>query len=70
MTDSEPKDQRVPVSMSRSELDALDIWRRAQDDLPGRSEAIRRMMAMADIVQRAAGIQQWEHPGFRAIQST
>ncbi|TCZ65563.1 hypothetical protein EXY23_05180 [Roseicella aquatilis] len=43
--DTEPKDQRVPVMMSVSEVRTVDAWRRSQDDLPSRSEAIRRLVA-------------------------
>jgi len=49
MTDSdpnEPKDQRVPVMMSASELKEIDDWRRRQDELPSRSEAVRRLIAL------------------------
>lgn len=41
---AELKDQRVPVMMSGSELKALDTWRREQEDLPSRGEAIRRLI--------------------------
>jgi hypothetical protein len=34
---------RVQPDMAKQ----LDDWRRKQDDLPGRPEAIRRLMAMA-----------------------
>ena len=40
------KDQRVPIMMSSDEIHAIDAWRRKQDDLPSRSEAIRRMIAI------------------------
>jgi hypothetical protein len=40
------KDQRVPVMMSADDVDAIDVWRRIQDDLPTRSEAIRRLVAL------------------------
>ena len=42
--DAEPKDQRVPVMMSVSEVRAVDAWRRKLEDLPSRSEAIRRLV--------------------------
>jgi hypothetical protein len=42
--ESELKDQRVPVMMSESEVKNLDAWRRVQDDLPSRGEAIRRLI--------------------------
>jgi hypothetical protein len=37
------KDQRIPVIMSTVEVHTIDAWRRKQDDLPSRSEAIRRL---------------------------
>jgi hypothetical protein len=42
----ELKDQRVPVMMSGNDVDAIDAWRRIQDDVPSRSEAIRRLIAV------------------------
>jgi hypothetical protein len=42
----ELKDQRVPVMMSFSDLVALDAWRRQQEDLPSRGEAIRRLIGL------------------------
>ena len=44
MSDDEKKDIRIPVMMSASEVAAIDAWRRKQEDLPGRSEAIRRLV--------------------------
>jgi hypothetical protein len=41
---AEPKDQRIPIMMSRSEVEAIDQWRREQSDLPARAEAIRRLV--------------------------
>jgi hypothetical protein len=38
--DSEP----VTVRMTLDSLRSLDDWRRDQDDLPGRPEAIRRLV--------------------------
>ncbi|MFH0303081.1 hypothetical protein AAFX91_39210 [Bradyrhizobium sp. 31Argb] len=43
---SEKKDQRIPVMMSSDDVDAIDAWRRKQDDLPSRSEAIRRLVEL------------------------
>jgi hypothetical protein len=43
---SEKKDQRIPVMMSEEEVVAIDKWRRHQDDLPSRSEAIRRLIEL------------------------
>lgn len=42
----EIKDTRVTILMSPSELAVLDEWRRKQSDLPNRSEAIRRLIAL------------------------
>jgi hypothetical protein len=39
--DSEAVNVRLPVDA----LKALDDWRRQQDDLPSRPEAIRRLLA-------------------------
>ena len=41
------KDQRIPVMMSEGEVTRIDAWRRKQDDLPSRSEAIRRLLEQA-----------------------
>ena len=41
---SEPRDQRVPIMLTASELRNLDEWRRQELDLPSRSEAIRRLI--------------------------
>jgi hypothetical protein len=43
--DKEPKDVRLPVMVTRSELEAIDAWRYA-NRLPTRSEAIRRLIEM------------------------
>ena len=40
----EPKDQRVPVMFSASEVRAVDDWRRTLASLPSRSEAIRSLV--------------------------
>jgi hypothetical protein len=42
----EPKDQRVPVMMSVSELKEIKDWRRSQEALPSRSEAVRQLVAL------------------------
>ncbi|MEC9346056.1 MAG: hypothetical protein VYB54_07500 [Pseudomonadota bacterium] len=44
---NEPNDVRVPVMMSATLRDAIDEWRRAQPDLPSRSEAIRALCCQA-----------------------
>lgn len=36
--------EAVTVRMSVESLQGLDDWRRKQDDLPGRPEAIRRLV--------------------------
>ncbi len=46
-TPAEPKDRRLHIMVSAREIAALDDWRRRQSDLPSRSEALRRMMALA-----------------------
>ena len=42
----ELKDLRIPVMMAATEVGAIDEWRRKQDDLPSRSEAIRRLVEL------------------------
>jgi hypothetical protein len=39
--------QQINVRMDEDELKKLDNWRRKQDDLPGRPEAIRRLVEQA-----------------------
>jgi len=39
--------KEVQVRMRRDLLNALDDWRAAQPDVPGRPEAIRRLIAKA-----------------------
>jgi metal-responsive CopG/Arc/MetJ family transcriptional regulator len=41
---TDKQDQRVQLVTSRELLTRIDNWRRKQDDLPTRSEAIRRMI--------------------------
>lgn len=40
-------DELVQVRCNESFLAALDNWRRSQDDLPSRAEAIRRLVTTA-----------------------
>lgn len=40
---TEPKDQRVPIMMSRTMKDRIDAWRRPRG-IDDRSEAIRLMI--------------------------
>lgn len=42
--EQEKKDKRIPVMMTESEVIAIDQWRREQDNLPSRGEAIRRLI--------------------------
>ena len=42
----ELKDLRIPVMMAATEVAAIHAWRRKQDDLPSRSEAIRRLVEL------------------------
>ena len=42
----ELKDLRIPVMMAATDVAAIDAWRRKQDDLPSRSEAIRRLVEL------------------------
>jgi hypothetical protein len=43
--------QRFPLSflmrVNQAFLDAVDEWRRGQPDLPGRAEAVRRLVEQA-----------------------
>jgi hypothetical protein len=48
------KEQRIPVMMSGDDVDAIDAWRRIQDDLPSRSEAVRRLVALGLSGKKAA----------------
>ena len=41
---TDKQDQRVQLVTTRELLIRIDNWRRKQDDLPSRSEAIRRMI--------------------------
>jgi hypothetical protein len=42
----ELKDLRIPVMMTATDVTAIDEWRRKQQDLPSRSEAIRRLVEL------------------------
>lgn len=39
--------QEVSVRMKRDQLEAVDAWAAAQEDQPGRPEAIRRLVDQA-----------------------
>jgi len=43
------KDESLPVMvrLSPEQVKTIDNWRRTQDDLPGRPEAIRRLVEQA-----------------------
>jgi len=41
-----PKTKRLQLVMSEKDLALLDEWRRQQDDIPNRSEAVRRMIGI------------------------
>jgi hypothetical protein len=43
-----PSDQVLPVlvRLTPDQVKALDDWRRQEEDLPGRPEAIRRLMEL------------------------
>ncbi|MCG8503268.1 MAG: hypothetical protein MI755_01565 [Sphingomonadales bacterium] len=43
----EKKSFRLNMVISPSQIEAIDDWRREQEDLPSRSEAIRRLVAIA-----------------------
>jgi hypothetical protein len=38
--------EAVNVRMARDALETIDNWRRKQEDLPGRPEAIRRLVEL------------------------
>lgn len=44
---AEALDQRLQLVIGRSQVRAIDEWRRRQPDLPSRSEAIRRLIDAA-----------------------
>jgi metal-responsive CopG/Arc/MetJ family transcriptional regulator len=43
----DPKDTTLQMRVSQSFLKSVDSWRRKQEDLPSRSEAIRRLVELA-----------------------
>jgi metal-responsive CopG/Arc/MetJ family transcriptional regulator len=49
---TEPLDQRVQIVIGKSQLRSVDDWRRAQEELPSRSEAIRRLIEIALTMKR------------------
>ncbi len=44
MSDNEKLDQRIQLVASKEFNQKVDAWRRTQEDLPSRSEAIRRLV--------------------------
>jgi len=42
-----PLEERITIPMKRRLARAIDDWRRQQDDLPGRAEAVRRLLEQA-----------------------
>lgn len=42
----ELKGLRIPVMMAATDVATIDEWRRSQEDLPNRSEAIRRLVEL------------------------
>lgn len=44
--------EAVTVRMAAGALQGIDDWRRKQDDLPGRPEAIRRLVELGLRVKR------------------
>lgn len=44
MVKSDPKTERMQLVLSLEELRLLDEYRRSQEDLPNRSEAVRRLI--------------------------
>ena len=45
MTDDE-QTERLQMRVSKEFIQTVDAWRRKQEDLPGRSEAIRRLVEL------------------------
>ena len=50
---AEPKTERFELRLSSELLTRVDEWRRAQTDLPSRSEAVRRLMEIGLSAQTA-----------------
>jgi metal-responsive CopG/Arc/MetJ family transcriptional regulator len=42
--ENEPLDQRMQLVISKGQLGEIDNWRRKQDPIPSRSEAVRRLV--------------------------
>ncbi len=49
---TEEQTERLQIRVSLSFLRMVDDWRRKQDDLPSRSEAIRRMVELAAVSKK------------------
>ena len=55
------RDLRIPVMMSRAEVEAIDAWRRVQSTIPSRSEAIRLLIA------QGLDVRQEDSPEFKPV---
>lgn len=44
MTEASKKSERITTMMAPTEVSVIDAWRRKQDDIPSRAEAIRRLI--------------------------
>lgn len=44
MTEASKKSERITTMMAPTEVSVIDAWRRKQDDIPSRGEAIRRLI--------------------------
>lgn len=66
MIDEQPKRRAsttgtlVGIRFQAPLLDAIDSWRKAQDDLPTRPEAVRRLVELGMTLKRA-GVQMEHH---------
>jgi hypothetical protein len=62
----DPKTLTIRLRVSADYIAGIDAWRRKQPDVPSRSEAIRKLTAMA-LASKANNLQQswrfdWEPP--------
>lgn len=66
MIDEQPKQRSsttgtlVGIRFQAPLLDAIDSWRKAQDDLPTRPEAVRRLVELG-MTLKCAGLQLQRH---------
>jgi hypothetical protein len=63
MEDTEPRDHRVSVMLTASELKAVEDWRRRHETIPTRSEACRRLIVMALKAEEARGARRQRRKG-------